>query len=181
MTLSLQEQLLKAGVADKSKAKKARADKRKQRKRKQPVDNAAQAAAQEALAAKQAKDRELNQHQNAVKQERSIAAQVKQLIDLNKQPRSKGETLLNFSHDNKIKRIYVTDAQHKGVLAAKLAVVLLNDEYELVPIVVAEKIAERAPQSVVFIAELEQETKTEVADESEDWYADYEIPDDLTW
>lgn len=181
MALSLQEQLLKAGVADKSKAKQARAEKRKQKKRKQPIDNAAKAAAQEALAAKQAKDRELNQQQNAIKQERSIAAQVKQLIELNKQPRSKGETLLNFTHDNKIKRMYVTDAQHKGVLAAKLAVVLLDDEYELVPIVVAEKIAERAPQSVAYIAELDQAGTEEVTEENEDWYADYEIPDDLTW
>ncbi|MDM7861038.1 DUF2058 domain-containing protein [Alteromonas sp. ASW11-36] len=181
MALSLQEQLLKAGVADKSKAKQARAEKRKQKKRKQPVDNAAQAAAQEALAAKKVKDRELNQQQNAVKHERSVAAQVKQLIDLNKQSRSKGETLLNFTHDNKIKRMYVTDAQHKGVLAAKLAVVLLEEEYELVPIVVAEKIAERAPQSVVYIAEIDQAVTDEVTEGTEDWYADYEIPDDLTW
>ncbi|WP_100657432.1 DUF2058 domain-containing protein [Alteromonas flava] len=181
MALSLQEQLLKAGVADKQKAKQARADKRKQKKQKQPQDNAAKAAAQAAIEAKKAKDRELNDAQNKLKQERSIAAQVKQLIELNRQSRKGGEVVLNFPHENKIKRLYVTEALHRGVLGAKLAVVSLENEYELVPIKVADKIAERSPETVVYIADLSATESTASSDDSEDWYADFEIPDDLTW
>ncbi|WP_100641631.1 DUF2058 domain-containing protein [Alteromonas facilis] len=181
MALSLQEQLLKAGVADKQKAKQARADKRKKQKQKQPLDNEAKAAAQASLEAKKAKDKALNDAQNKVKQERSIAAQVKQLINLNKQPRAGGEVVLNFTHDNKIKRLYVTDALHKGVLKARLAVVQLEDEYELVPIKVADKIAERSPETVVYIADLSAEETSASSEESDNWYADFEIPDDLTW
>ena len=179
MALSLQEQLLKAGVADKGSAKKARAEKRKKKKQKQPQDNAAAQAAQASFDAKKAKDRELNQQQQAVKQERSLAAQVKQLIDLNKQSRKGGEVLLNFTHDSKIKRLYVTDALHKGVIAAKLAVVASGEDYELVPIKVAEKIAQRSEHAVVYIAP--QEEANSDTSEDDDWYADYEIPDDLTW
>lgn len=182
MALSLQEQLLKAGVADKGKAKQARADKRKKKKQKQPQVNENKAAAEQALAAKKAKDRELNDQQNARMKARSVIAQVKQLINMNKQDRRKGEVVLNFTHDNKIKRIYVTDSLHKGVVAGKLAVVSLEDEYELVPLPVADKIAERSAETVVYIAK--QDTSMQISNESseeDDWYADYEIPDDLTW
>lgn len=182
MALSLQEQLLKAGVADKSKAKQARADKRKKKKQKQPQSNEALLAAQQAAEAKKAKDKALNAAQNALKEERSIAAQVKQLISLNKQSRKGGEVVLNFTHDSKIKRMYVTEALHKGVLAAKLAVVLLDEEYELVPIQVADKIQQRSPDTVVYVAEVgSQQADQAAGSEEDDWYADFEIPDDLTW
>lgn len=180
MALSLQEQLLKAGVADKKAAKKARSDKRKQQKAKQPASEEAKLAAQQAIEAKKAKDRELNEQQNAIKLERSIAAQVKQLITINRQPRKGGDIVLNFTDDGKIKRMYVTDALHKGVLTGKLAVVVLNDEYELVPIKVADKIAQRSESTVVYIAPASD--AEQVTDEDQDdWYADFDIPDDLTW
>ena len=182
MALSLQEQLLKAGVADKGKAKQARADKRKKNKQKKPQVDQAKLAAEQALAEKKAKDRALNEQQNAKLLARSIAAQVKQLINMNKQERSKGDVVLNFTHDNKIKRIYVTEALHKGVIAGKLAVVSLDEEYELVPLPVADKIAERSAETVVYIAEQgSADNASESTSEEDDWYADYEIPDDLTW
>ena len=180
MALSLQEQLLKAGVADKSAAKKARAEKRKKQKQKQPMTEEAKLAAQQAAEAKKAKDRALNEQQNAAKQERSIAAQVKQLIELNKQPRKGGDVVLNFTDDGKIKRMYVTEALHKGVLSGKLAVVTLAEEYELVPIKVADKIAQRSELTVVYIAPASDAEKVQ-DDDQDDWYADFDIPDDLTW
>lgn len=180
MALSLQEQLLKAGVANKKAAKKARADKRKQQKAKQPVSEEAKLAAQEVINAKKAKDRELNDKQNALKQERSIAAQVKQLIGLNRQSRKGGDIVLNFTDDGKIKRMYVTNALHKGVLTGKLAVVAFGEEYELVPIQVADKIAQRSDKTVVYIAPAEDAQQVTDADQ-DDWYADFDIPDDLTW
>jgi len=159
---SLQDQLLKAGLADKASAKQARADKRKKQKQKnkqkQPVVDEATIAAQQAAEEKKARSRELNQLQQQEREKRSIIAQVRQLITVNKQPRN-GETLLNFTHDNVVKRLYVSEEMHKQVTKGRLAVVLLDDAYELVPAPVADKIAQRDEASVIYRADLAEGKK----------------------
>jgi len=181
---SLQDQLLKAGLADKGSAKQARADKRKKQKQKnkqkQPVVDEATIAAQKAAEEKKARSRELNQLQQQEREKRSVVAQVKQLITVNKQPRD-GETLLNFTHDNVVKRMYVSEEVHKQVTKGRLAVVLLDDVYELVPTPVADKIAQRDDTFVIYRADLDKSGSDGKDEDEDDWYADYEIPDDLTW
>lgn len=180
---SLQEQLLKAGLADKKTAKQARTEKRKKQKikqkNKQAVVDEATLAAQRAAAEKKERDRALNEEKNKALELRSIAAQVRQLIDTNRQPKGNGDTVLNFTHDNVIKRMYVSKQVHTQVTQARLAVVSFDDGYELVPTPVAEKIAQRAPESVVYCATFESDNPEE--QNEDDWYADYQIPDDLTW
>ena len=181
---SLQDQLLKAGLADKSSAKQARAAKRKKQKLKNKnqaleVDEA-KLAAEKAAEEKRVKDRELNEQQQKEREKRSVLAQIKQLIEVNKQPR-KGDTLLNFTHDNVVKRMYVSDDMHKQVTKGRLAVVLLNDAYELVPTPVADKIAQRDDAFVIYRADLDTKGADGGEQDEDDWYADYDIPDDLTW
>lgn len=180
---SLQDQLLKTGLADKSSARQARADKRKKQKlknkQKQVVVDEATLAAQKAAEQKKAKDRELNQQRQEELVQRSIAAQVRQLIEMNRQPKGKGDTPLNFTHDNVIKRMYVSDEVHKLVTQGRLAVVLFDEGYELVPMPVADKIAQRDEASIIHRAD--ETIASPEKDEEDDWYADYEIPDDLTW
>ena len=129
MALSLQEQLLQAGLADKSKAKQARADKRKKQKQKnkqkQPVVDENQAAVQAKLEEKKEKDRQLNQAKQAEAEKKAIAAQVRQLITVNVQPKDKGDTLLNFTDNNVVKRLYVTESILNHVMDVRLAVVKL--------------------------------------------------------
>lgn len=132
------------------------------------------------LKRKKARSRELNQLQQEEREKRSIAAQVRQLINVNKQPR-KGETLLNFTHDNVVKRMYVSEEMHKQVTKGRLTVVLLDDAYELVPTPVADKIAQRDESSIIYRADLDKSGSDGKDEEEDDWYADYEIPDDLTW
>lgn len=179
---SLQDQLLKAGLANKASAKQARADKRKKQKvkQKQPVVEEATLAAQQAAEEKKARSRELNQLQQQEREKRSIAAQVRQLIITNKQVR-KGDTVLNFTHDNVVKRMYVSNDMHKQVTKGRLTVVLLDDAYELVPTPVAEKIAQRDEQSIIYRADLDTSDSDGKEQDQDDWYADYDIPDDLTW
>lgn len=177
---SLQDQLLKAGLADKGTAKKARAEKRKKQKQKRPVVDEATLAAQKAAEEKKERSRELNQLQQNEREKRSIVAQVKQLIETNKQER-KGDMVLNFTHDNVVKRMYVSADIHRQVTKGRLTVVLLDDAYELVPTPVADKIAQRDDSFIVYRADLDK-SGTDGKDEAEDdWYADYDIPDDLTW
>lgn len=189
MALSLQEQLLKAGLADKKKAKQVRQQKHKQAKAKQKhkveETNQAKLAAEQAAEAKKAKDRELNQQAKIEAEKKAVAAQIKQLIETNIQAKTGGskgqeDVVCNFTDGTLIKRMYVSPAVQKQISQGKLAVVKLGAGYELVPMPVANKIAERDEASVVYRAD-NISTEDQISSEEDDWYGDYEIPDDLSW
>jgi uncharacterized protein len=182
MALSLQEQLLKAGLADKQKAQKIKTEKRKkakqQKKHKLEQTDEARLAAEKALEAKKAKDRELNEQARLDAEKKAIAAQIKQLIEVNRQPKGNGDIACNFTDGTKVKHIYVDKTTHKHISQGKLAIVKFSDSYEVVPMPVADKIAERDAELVLFRADKLEQSSDEQAD---DWYAEYEIPDDLMW
>ncbi len=182
---SLQDQLLKAGLADKSAARQARQEKRKKQKiknkSKQQVEDESKQAAQQAIEEKKARDRALNEQQQKVREERSIAAQVRQLITINSQPKGKDEVVLNFTDDSVVKRMHVSEDVRLQVTKGRLAVVRLDEVYHLVPMPVADKIAERDEASVIHRADALEQSQSDTGDEQDDWYADYQIPDDLTW
>jgi uncharacterized protein YaiL (DUF2058 family) len=75
----------------------------------------------------------------------------------------------------------VSNDMHKQVTKGRLTVVLLDDAYELVPTPVAEKIAQRDEQSIIYRADLDTSGSDGKEQDQDDWYADYDIPDDLTW
>ena len=182
MALSLQEQLLKAGLTDEKTVKQANKDKRKQKKQQRhsketPVD-AVKAQAAQALAEKAQRSRELAQQQNAQAGIKAVAAQIRQLIELNRQSRQGADIPYNFTDGKHIKKLFV-DAQMQTHLAnGKLAIVKLGESYELVPGPVAEKIGQRDPSLVI----LRNNASTVVVEDAEDDpYADYKIPDDLMW
>ena len=83
---SLQEQLLKAGIVDKKKAKQVEQEKRKKAKQAnkgQPQINETKEQAKKALAEKSERDREINRQREAAAEVKAIAAQIKQLIEVN--------------------------------------------------------------------------------------------------
>lgn len=182
MALSLQEQLLKAGLADKQKAQKIKTEKRKkakqQKKHKLEQTDEARLAAEQALEAKKAKDRELNEQARVEAEKKAIAAQIKQLIEVNRQRKGNGDIACNFTDGTRVKHIYVDKATHKHISQGKLAIVKFADSYEVVPMPVADKIAERDADLVLFRADKVEQNSDEQTD---DWYAEYEIPDDLMW
>ena len=189
MALSLQEQLLKAGLADKKKAKQVRQQKHKQAKAQQRhkvvETNEAKLAAEQSAEVKKVKDRQLNQQAKQEADKKAIVAQIKQLIEVNKQPkfagkRNEDEVVCNFTDGTLIKRMYVSQSTNKHITQGKLAIVKLNDGYELVPMPVANKVAERDESAVVYRADNISESDQK-SSEDNDWYAEYEIPDDLSW
>ncbi|GAC20418.1 DUF2058 domain-containing protein [Paraglaciecola arctica] len=189
MALSLQEQLLQAGLTNKKKANQVRQQKNKQAKAQKNHNvvqtNEAKLAAEELVEAKKAKDRELNQKNKQQAEKKALVAQIKQLIEANKQPKFAGsrredEVVCNFTDGTVIKRMYVSPATQKQISQGKLAIVKLNDGYELVPMPVANKIAERDDASVVYRADNISDADQK-SSEDDDWYADYDIPDDLNW
>lgn len=177
--VSLQEQLLKAGLADKKKAKRVNQDKSKQKKVErrtgtQSVDEA-RLAALETQQKNLERTRDLNAQRVAAANEKSIAAQIAQMVQQSRQSKGAGDIAYNFTHGTKIERLYVSAEVRAHLVAGRLVIVRLGSATELVPKVVADKIAERDPSLVVRV----NKTSTEI--DADDPYAAFQIPDDLMW
>ncbi len=175
MANSLQNQLLKSGLADAKRAKKIH----------QQVLEAGKNAKDEtkesvmlAQAQKAERDRELNRLKKEEMERKAIVAQIKQLIEVHRIDRKSGDVHYQFTDQGKIKKMYVTDALINQLVKGQVAIVRFADAYELVPTVVAEKIALRDASLVVVLNIRATVTNQEPGD---DPYADYKIPDDLMW
>ena len=181
---SLQEQLIKAGLVDKSKANKAKKERQKQanlaRRSKQASPSEASVLARQEKEMRLARERELNRQKQEASSRKAIIAQVRQLVESNKLDRAQGEITYSYAYRGKIKKIIVTEELKKqltrGNLAIVTAVTSSNRIFEIVPAVVAEKIAQRDSESVILLNE-----KTAEGGNDDDPYADYQVPDDLTW
>lgn len=177
---SLQDQLLKAGLADEKKLKALQKEKKKQRK--QQPKGAAQTdegklRAQQARQEKAERDRQLNQQRNEEARRKAIAAQIRQLVETNRLDRSRCEMDYQFVHGKKIKKILVDATMTDQLARGRLAVVFVNEAYEVVPEAVARKIMERDEEAVVVLHDRNSQTDKD----EDDPYAGYEIPDDLMW
>jgi uncharacterized protein len=177
--VSLQEQLMKAGLVDKKKVKVANQEKNKQQKieRRTGVTsvNESREAALEAQRQQAERARVLNAERDAAAAQKAVLAQIAQMVQVNRQPKGKGDIPYNFTIGTKIERIHVSDAVRGHLVAGRLSIVELNGAFELVPRVIAEKIAERAPERVVRVK------KVEAAVDEDDPYKDFKVPDDFDW
>jgi uncharacterized protein YaiL (DUF2058 family) len=181
---SLQDQLLKAGLADTEKAKKIQKSKQKQTKAarksgKQVIDES-KLAAERALIKQAERDRALNIHKEQLAHEKAVSAQIIQLIENNRIDCQKGEQIFNFVHEKIIKKIPVSQDIINQLSAGYVSIVgyTRNKQmiYEVVPTMVARKIEERDPKKVIHSAD------TEILENSDDDpYAEFIIPDDLVW
>jgi len=178
--LSLQEQLLKAGLASAAQAKSVKSEKHKQtqlqRKNNVTAVDEAKALALKTQAEKVAKDRELNQLRQQQDEQKQLLAQVKQLIELNRQEMDVDGTAYHFNDHNKMKTLYVSEAMRTTLMNGRAAIVKLDGKYEVVSADVANKISERDKASVVLLNVAVENNTSE-----NDPYADYQIPDDLIW
>jgi uncharacterized protein YaiL (DUF2058 family) len=179
--LSLQEQLLKSGLVSSAQAKTAKSDKHKQqqlqRKNNVVVSDEAKELAQKARAEQLAKDQELNQQRLQQEHKKQLLAQIKQLIEQNKQPRDEDGVAYRFIDANKVKTLYVSETMRTQLINGKLAIVKSGKSYEVVFAEVAEKISERDVNSVL----VHNETVTAKVEQADDPYAAYAVPDDLMW
>jgi len=177
--MSLQDQLLKAGLVDKKKAHKTRKNKNKQLKQKQKnkieTTPGARLAAQQAQAEQAERDRRLNLQRKQEAEHKALAAQVRQLVAINRQSRDDGEIDYSFTDGTHIKRVLITSTQQQQLSNGRLCIIKLDGQYELIPMRVAEKIQQRDTSAQIL-----SNPSTEIPDE-DDPYADYQVPDDLMW
>ena len=176
---SFQEQLLKAGLVDKNKVKVANQVKNTQKKVErrtgaQSVDEV-RLAALETQRRNAERARELNAQRDAAATQKAIVAQIAQMVQKNRQSKGAGNIAYNFTHANKIERMHVSAEVQAHLTAGRLVIVCLGGVAELVPRVIADKIAERDAALVVRV----NKTSSEV--DEDDPYAAFKIPDDLMW
>ena len=177
---SLQDQLLKAGLANEKQSKQATKAKKKQTRDVRKGVDVGETAAQRALGEKQAqasRSKQLNAQRDAQHQDRAVVAQVKQMLERCRLDLTGGEVSYNFVDGKAIKKLYVNSQQQVALSRGSLVIVGLDEHYSVVPKNVALRIEERAPNTFILRAESSTDT---VVDE-DDPYADFVIPDDLMW
>jgi len=174
---SLQDQLLKAGLADPKQAKRPKGPKKKPKKgaqRGEQLSETAQAA-RAAQAAKAERDRQLNRQRKEEAERKALQAQVRQLVEQGRVAREEGELSYHFQHLGRIRSLHLDAALHAQLAAGRLRIVTLGGRYELVPRELAEKIGARDPDCLVPLPEAATEP------DPDDPYAAYQVPDDLMW
>ena len=189
MSKSLRDQLVAAGLASASRAKKLEkqvaVESQTRKKRSKTDPNAkpqSSESRQQALKAKQQKaqrDREAAQATNSRRSERAIRAEIRQMLaqhNLRTTDTSDDDVPYNFLHNKKIKRIYLPKAQVDQLSKGTLVIINNDGIYCLVTKEIADKIATRDPRRIV--ASHGDKPKEEEMDE---YYKQFEVPEDLDW
>lgn len=176
----LQEQLLKAGLVKKSKLAEVAREQNKARHAKGPAaPNEIQREAERARAEKAERDRALEAERKAQVRAAELRAQARQIITDRKVPRS-GEIEYRFTADGAIRTVLVDDDLKKKLAAGVLVIARIDDRYELLPRVAADKVRER--DATMIVLDHGQHGQIESAtSEDDDYYAQFKVPDDLMW
>jgi len=176
--LTLQEQMLKAGLVSSKKMAKVQRTAKKSR----VQAREAREAVEENKKAQLERDKELSEQQKQATLSKEYKAQVKQLIEMNKITIARGNIDFNFTDNNLIKKIVVDKLTQSQLISGRLAIARLlvdkngDSTYAIIPASVADKIAQRDADSIVLNSTLSQEEQDE-----DDPYADFKVPDDLMW
>ncbi len=176
--LTLQEQMLKAGLVSSKKMAKVQRTAKKSR----VQAREAREAVEENKKAQIERDKQLSEQQKQAVLAKEFKAQVKQLIEMNRITVAKGNIDFNFTDNNLIKKVVVDKHTQAQLINGRLAIARLvvdtssESQYAIIPAVVADKIAQRDASSIVLNSALSQE-----AEDEDDPYADFKVPDDLMW
>lgn len=204
MAGSLQDQFLAAGLVKKQKAKNIQTAKKKavkqSRANKVELVNEATELAKKAQQQQRNKSQQLNQQNKQALDKKALLAQIRQIISLNsidKAPVDSAEDDLSsykFTHNNKIKTLYVSFKNHDLITRGVIAIAYLVSteqqgfDYHLIPAAAAEKINQRDTESVVLLNDFvpkdgggEQANKGADNNQEDDPYSNFEVPDDLMW
>ncbi len=168
---ALQEQLLKAGLADEKQLQKAhrKNHSKKTGKPKQRDDLAAAYAAR-----RKAEREEQKEKARLAAQKKSNQKKITKLIRENLLNDDNAELGYQFTAGKTIKKIYVTETQRKALIDGELAITFLKGRRCLISREIAEQIRALDPEKLVIINTPEEKDEN-------DPYAGYEVPDDLDW
>jgi uncharacterized protein YaiL (DUF2058 family) len=182
MSLSLRDQLLKAGLVTEQQVQRVERDQRQQHykaprneKRKPPGPTPAQLAAQKAAAEKAARDTEANRRKQEKLERRAKYAEIKQLVSAHQVARVETEDFYNFQDSGQIRRIEVTPELRAKLVGGQLAIVRCEGRFAFVPAEVGEQVGARVAKALLHL------NRPEAKPAADDPYRDHVVPDDLMW
>lgn len=180
MSMSLRDQLIAAGLGTKKQAKEAnQAKKAPSRHQPPPPPSPQQIAANKALAAKNARDKELNRRQQEKAAAKALRAEIRQLIEQGRLPTVESEEYFNFADGNRLARLPVTPTLREHLMKGSVVIVRYEGHYAMVPEATAARIRERDEHSVVALGG--PAGSVPAAGPDDDPYKDFVVPDDLVW
>ena len=175
----LQEQLLKAGLVKKSKVAQVVREQTQQRQGKAPPPaSTEQVDAQRLLAERAERDRALAAEHNAQVRANELRAQIRQIVEAHKIKRE-GELTYRFTVEDKIQSVLVSEAQRAQLAKGTLVIARHDQGFELLPRTAAEKI--QARDATVIVLDHGVTSASGVIDEDDEYYKQFQVPDDLTW
>jgi uncharacterized protein len=176
MTMSLRDQLLQAGLANKRQSKEAERQLQQQQRERQKLSkdkraaaSSGQLAAQQAQLAKVARDQELSRQSIQQADKKARQAQIAQLIEQNRLPRVQTDERYNFVDGNKVRHIPADHSVRERLRRGEVAIVRRNGGYELVPAETAARIRERDENAVLECGGPQDAATTDG------------VPEDLIW
>jgi uncharacterized protein len=152
MGLSIQEQLLNAGLVDKKQAKKADHEKRvkNQKKRKgRASDDGEKQKLQQQQAQRAEQDRQLNLERNQQAQRKADLAAAQQLIATNRIPVEEGDAVYNYVAAGKINRISLKQEIADKLAEGRIGLAMHNGEPVLISIETVSKVLQRNEDSIL--------------------------------
>lgn len=186
MSMSLREQLLAAGLGTKKQAKHAEHQERQQHhkarqaggRKQEPGQTEQQQRAAQAQAEKAERDRELNRVRQEQAEHRARWAQVKQIVEQQRLPKLESDDYFNFIDRRKVRRMAVDPDRRARLIAGELFIVRCEGRYEAVNAETAARLRAIEARAVVSLDGAEASAP---ADQADDPYKDYVVPDDLMW
>ena len=181
MRNALQDQLLKAGLAKKSKVDQIAREQAKQRQGKAapaPAAEAEQVDAETLRREKAERDRALQAERNAQAKANELRAQARQIVEQNKLP-VQGEIEYRFTDGAVIRSVLVTTAVRNQLAKGAVVIARLDDGYALIPRAAAEKVEARDASTIVVDHGRAAPAHAEGGDD--EFYQRFVVPDDLVW
>lgn len=185
MAESLFDQLKKTGLVNEQKAKqaqktKAKAQFQQTKQSKAQVDAAPKAsvdAAANALKEKAERARLLNRERQQQQAKRAAEAEVRQIIESNRLSGFEGPLTYYFADNHKVKTLNVNQKMHQRLVAAEVRIARLDGGYALIPAASADKVELRGVDALIPVPTPSADKL--LTKEEQDYYAKYEVPDDL--
>ncbi|WEN16731.1 DUF2058 domain-containing protein [Rhodanobacter sp. AS-Z3] len=175
----LQEQLLKAGLVNKTKAAQVvREQVKKHNGKASAPASAEQVEAQRLQAEKAERDRAIAAERNALLRLNEARIQVRQIVEAHKVKRE-GEIAYRFTDGDKIRDVLVNEALRAQLAAGTLVIVRHGDGYELLPRMAADKVHER--DATMIVLDHARSQRSDSSDADDDFYKQFQVPDDLIW
>ena len=175
----LQDQLLKAGLVNKAKVAQVVREQAKQRHGKAAASPSADPVdAQQLQVDRAERDRALDATRNAQVRASELRAQVRQIVEMHKVRRN-GEIAYHFTDEGGIKSVLVNEPLRAQLANGTLVIVRHAGGYELLPRAAADKVYARDAGTIVLDHGRRDAGSVQVAADPD--YAQFKVPDDLTW